>query len=171
MTAARLVAAVRFVVARSARLAFAAAILGVLLGPAAGALPVAAAAAAGAGTDLTLVGDATYTVLPEQRRVHVVVDFTVSNHRSETKTHRFYFDRASIAVMPGAKAFRVVNWPGAKVHVTGSTSTYTMLRIDFGSRLYGGATHALRLSFDLPDPGRGASRQVRIGPSLVTFPV
>ena len=171
MTAARPVAAVRSVLARSAGFAFAAAILAVLLGPAAGSLPVAQAAAAGASTDLTLVGDATYTVLPEQRRVHVVVDFTVSNHRSETKTHRFYFDRASIAVMPGAKAFHVVDWPGAKVHVTGSTSTHTMLRIDFGSRLYGGATHALRLSFDLPDPGRGASRQVRIGPSLVTFPV
>ena len=171
MTAARLAAAVRLVLARSTGLAFVTALLAVLLGPVAGPFTVAEAAAAGASTDLTLVGNATYTVLPDQRRVHVVVDFAVSNHRSDTITHTFYFDSASIAVMPGTKAFRVVGWPGAKVRVTRSTSAYTMLRIDFGSRLYGGATHALRLSFDLPDPGRAASRQVRIGPSLVTFPV
>jgi hypothetical protein len=163
------VTAARLVLARAVGLAFAAALLAVMLGPVAGPLPAAAARAA--GSDLTLVGDAAYTVLPDQGRVHVVVDFTVRNHTSESRTRRFYFDRANIAVLPGTKNFRVTSWPGAKVRVVRSTSAYTMLRIDFGSRLYSGKAHALRLSFDLPDPGRAARGQVRIGPSLVTFPV
>ena len=150
-------------------LAFAAALLAVLLGPVAGTLPVAEARAA--GTDLTLVGDATYTVLPDQGRVGIAVDFTVRNHKSETKTTKYYFDRASLAVLPGTTNFHVTGWTGSKVRVTKRTSTYTMLQIDFGSRLYSGKAHALRLTFDLPDPGRVAKGQVRIGPSLVTFPV
>ena len=157
------------VLARPFALAFSAALLVVLLGPVAGPLPVAAARAA--GTDLTLVGDATYTVVPDRGVVHVVVDFTVRNHTSETKTHKYYFDRASIAVIPGTTSFRVTGWTGSKVRVTKRTSAYTMLQVSFGSRLYSGATHALRLAFDLPDPGRATKGQVRIGPSLVTFPV
>ncbi len=156
-------------VRRASGLAFVAALTAVLLGPIAGPLPVGEARAA--ATDLTLVGAATYTVLPEEGRVQVVVDFTVRNRKPETKTRRFYFDRAFIAVLPGTEAFKVANWKGSKVRVTRRTSAYTMLRIDFGSRLYSGQARDLRLTFDLPDPGRDANRQVRIGTSLVTFPV
>ena len=154
---------------RALRLALAAAAAVLLLGPIAGPLPADEARAA--ATDLTLVGAATYTVLPEEGRIQVVVDFTVRNQKPETKTRRYYFDRASIAVLPGTAGFKVAGWKGSTVKVTKRTSTYTMLRLDFGSRLYSGKTHQLRLSFDLPDPGRDANRQVRIGTGLVTFPV
>ena len=159
----------RALLRRLARLAFAAALAAVLLGPVAGAVPVPEARAA--ATDLTLVGAATYTVLPDDGKVRVTVDFTVRNRVPESKTRRYYFDRAYIAVLPGTVAFRVSQWKGSTVHVTKRTSDYTMLRIDFGSRLYSGKAHDLRLTFDLPDPGRGANRQVRVGTSLVTFPV
>ncbi len=155
--------------ARTAAFAFTAALLAGLLGPVAGPLPATRASAA--ATDLTLVGDATYAVVPDQKRVHVVVDFTVRNHTSESRTRKFYFDKATIAVLPGTRAFHVTGWPGSKVRVTRKTASYTMLRIDFGSRLYSGRAHPLRLAFDLPDPGRSHGGQVRIGPSLVTFPV
>ena len=151
--------AARSIRRRAPGLAFVAALAAVLLGPVAGAVPVSEARAA--ATDLTLVGAATYTVLPEEGRVRVAVDFTVRNRLSESKTRRYYFDRAYIAVLPGTVAFRVSQWKGSTVKVTKRTSDYTMLRIDFGSRLYGGTAHPLRLTFDLPDPGRGANRQGR----------
>lgn len=157
------------VLRRASRLAFVAGLAAVLLVPIAG--PLAAGEARAAATDLTLVGAATYTVLPEEGRVRVVVDFTVHNRKPETSTRRFYFDHAFIAVLPGTEAFKVANWKGSKVRVTRRTSAYTMLRIDFGSRLYSGKARELRLTFDLPDPGRDANREVRIGTSLVTFPV
>ncbi len=154
---------------RASGLAFAAALTAMLLGSVAGAVPAEEVRAA--ATDLTLVGAATYTVLPEAGRVGVAVDFTVRNHRPESKTRRFYFDRAYIAVLPGTVSFRVSGWKGTTVHVTKRTADYTMLRIDFGSRLYSGKSHDLRLTFDLPDPKRDTGSQVRVGTSLVTFPV
>ena len=146
----------RLVLTRAVGLAFAAALLAVMLGPVAGPLPAAAARAA--GSDLTLVGDATYTVVPDQGRVHIEVDFTVRNRTSESRTRKFYFDRANIAVLPGTKSFRVTGWPGSKVRVVRSTSAYTMLRIDFGARLYSGTSQAFTLVFDLAGSDTAAGR-------------
>jgi hypothetical protein len=157
------------ILARAGGLALVAALAAVLLGPVAGPLPPEQAMAA--ASDLTLVGAATYTVLPSEARVHVIVHFTIRNRKAETKTRKFYFDRAYIAVQPGTRAFKVTDWRGAKVKVAKRTPTYTMLRLDFGARLYGGKSHDLTLSFDIPDPGRAANSQVRVGTSLVTFPV
>jgi hypothetical protein len=150
-------------------LAFAAAMVAMLVGPVTGSMPAGEARAA--GPDLTVVGDATYTVLPAARRVHVVIDLVARNLRTETRTKKFFFDRTFLAVLPGTTNFRVTGWPGSRVRVTRHTKSYTMLGIDFGSKLFSGKTHGLQLAFDLPDPGRDANREVRIGPSLVTFPV
>ena len=42
--------------------------------------------------DLTIVGDARYDVQPDQHRVRVTVDLTLTNHLTDTKTKRYYFD-------------------------------------------------------------------------------
>lgn len=140
-----------------------------LLAPAIGLAPVAPARAADA--DLTLVTDARYEVRPDDRLVHVTLDVVARNHKAETRTRKFWVDRAYLAVLPRTKGFRVTGLPGASVHVAKRTATYTLLRIDFGARLYGGSARAFRLSFDLPDVGASARGQVRIGGSLASFPV
>jgi hypothetical protein len=131
----------------------------------------AAPVAIAAGPDLTVVTDATYTVKPEEAKVAVGVDILARNHRADTATKRFYFDRAFFAVMPGTTGFRISGDGKPKVTVSKSTATYTMLRIDFGQRLYGGKSFRFRLAFDLQDPGGAPAREVRIGSSLVSFPV
>jgi hypothetical protein len=55
------------------------------------------------------------------------------------------------------------------VTVTRRTSTYTLLRLDFGSNLAAGASRKLTLTFDLKDPGGAPDRPIRISPSLVSF--
>ncbi len=139
------------------------------LAPAAGALPVSPAAAA--NTDLTLVTNASYTVQPSHGRVHVVVAIDARNHRGETRTHKYYFDHAFLAVQPGASGFAISGAKGATVRVADRSKAATLLRIDFGARLYGGGGRSLELTFNLVDPGKPASRQVRVGTALVTFPV
>ena len=79
--------------------------------PAVGALPASPAAAA--NTDLTLVTNATYTVQPTHGRVHVVVAIDARNHRGETRTHKYYFDHAFLAVQPGASGFAISGAKGA----------------------------------------------------------
>ena len=132
--------------------------------------PFAPPAAAAASTGLTTIADARYTVDPARRRVHVAVGLTATNHRTDTKTHRYFFDRAYLAVQPGTTGFRITS-AGIQpsVHVQRKTSTYTLLRIDFGKQLGSGATRALKLTFDITDPGGGATRTTRIGSTLVSF--
>jgi hypothetical protein len=157
----------------SPRVSVAAAVLAVVLGPLAGLLadtPLAAPAAAAAGTGLTLTADTRYVVDPAKHRVHVAVALTVTNHRSDTKTHHYFFDRAYLAVQPGTTAFRIASaGTTPAVHVAKRAKSYVLLRIDFGKRLGAGQTRRLNLAFDIPDPGGAATRTTRIGASLVSF--
>ncbi|MBA2717684.1 MAG: hypothetical protein H0U52_00385 [Chloroflexi bacterium] len=150
-------------------LAVAAALLSI---PTAGLVPGSPleAPTAAAATSFTMTGDTRYVVDPGKRRVHVSVALTATNHRTDTKTRRFFYDSASIAVQPGTTGFKV-STSGAKavVRVTKKTKTYTLLRIDFGKQLAAGATRKLTLTFDITDPGGAPTRTTRIGQSLVSF--
>ena len=132
--------------------------------------PLTASPAAAAGAGLDLRADARYVVDPPKRAVHVAVAINVTNRRSDTKTHRYYFDRAFLAVQPGTTGFRVSS-PGANptVAVSKRTKTYTLLQVNFGKQLGAGQSRALSLTFDIPDPGGAATRATRIGTSLVSF--
>lgn len=132
--------------------------------------PFATADAAAASSGLTMTADTRYVVDPAKRRVHVSVNLVATNHRSDTRTHLYFFDKAFLAVQPGTTAFKVGS-PGLKpaVRVERRTSTFTLLRIDFGKKLGAGASRAYRLTFDIADPGGAATRTTRIGTSLVSF--
>ena len=154
---------------RASALALAAAVMGLLLGPL-GAIPAPAAQAA--STDLTVVTSARYTVQPDQQRVRVVVDATVANHRADTLTNRFYYDHAFLAVQPGAASPSVVSGPnGASVVVSSRSTDATILRLNFGAKVYGGHSTSFRFAFNLVDSGSAARRLIRVGTSLITFPV
>lgn len=131
--------------------------------------PGAAPAVLAAG-GMTTTADARYVVDPAKHAVHVTVALSATNHLSDTKTRRYFFDRAYLAVPPGTTRFKVTS-PGAapRVTVSAKRKTYTLLRIDFGKQLAAGATRSFSLTFDIPDPGGGPTRATRIGASLVTF--
>ncbi len=134
----------------------------------AGALPVRAAA-----PDLTIVADARYDVQPEQRRVRVSLDLTLTNQLKDTVTKRYYFDRAFLAVLPDTSGFKF-SWAGKgtpRVNVAEKTVDFTLLRLDLGQRLFSGKSATYQLRFDLVDPGGEPTRDVRVGDSLVSFPV
>jgi len=132
--------------------------------------PFAPSSVAAATSGLTMTADTRYTVDPAKRRVHVVVGLAATNHRTDTKTRRYFFDRAYLAVQPGTTAFKVSS-PGVHpaVKVTRRTSTYTLLRIDFGKQLGAGGTRRFKLTFDITDPGGAPTRTTRIGTTLVSF--
>lgn len=143
-------------------LAFAAAI-GIV--PALAPVPVAAAP-----PKLTIVGETTYDVLPEENRVAVTVNLTVTNRMKNTSTRRFFFRTGFLTVLPGTSGFNVSGGSGTpKVSVSSKTETYTNLRINFGANLAAGKSTTLALTFDLKDPGGAPDRPVRISPSLVSF--
>lgn len=127
---------------------------------------------AAARPDLTITSDATYTVQPDDRRVRVTLDLTLTNHLKDTKTKRYYFDEAFLDVMPGSSGFKLTRDGSGdpSVRAIDRTDEYTRLRLRY-PRLYSGKSAEYRLTFDLEDPGGAATRDLRIGDSLVSFPV
>jgi len=132
----------------------------------------APASALAARPDLTMTSDTTYDVQPAKQRVHVGVDLALVNHLKDTKTKRFYFDEAFLDVMPRASGFKLTHdGKGTpSVRAIKRTKTYTRLRLRF-PRLYSGKTAHYRLTFDMKDPGGSPTRDLRVGDSLVSFPV
>jgi hypothetical protein len=143
-----------------------------LAGPAAGSLaPVAAAA----GPSLTMVGAATYDVRPASRLVRVTIRLAITNHLSDTVIRRFTFDHVDIAVpATAAHPSATTGTAAAKkvpVTVVSRAASQQVLSVGLGGALGSGRTMSIVLAFNLPDPGGRADRPIRVGPSLVTFPV
>ena len=127
----------------------------------------------GATPDLTIVSSARYDVQPSRHRIHVTVDLTMTNHLTDTVTRRYYFDHAFLAVLPQATGYEL-HWAGAgtpSVRPVRKTKSSTLLRLDFPQHLTSGKTAVYRLTFDLQDPGGVPTRDLRVGDSLVSFPV
>jgi hypothetical protein len=120
--------------------------------------------------DLTLVAAATYDVESAAGQVAVTARITATNHLHDTVTRRFFFQTAYLAVLPGTSAFAITA-PGARprVSVASRQSTYTLLKLNFGTQLAAGRSMVLTLHFDIKDPGGAPDRPVRISPSIVSF--
>ncbi|HEU4920605.1 MAG TPA: hypothetical protein VFT20_12775 [Candidatus Limnocylindrales bacterium] len=137
----------------------------------AGLVPATAAPALAAAPDLTLTSETRYVVDPAGRAVHVMVALTATNRLADTKTRQYYFDRAYLAVQPGATNFAISARAGSpRVTVASAKADHTLLQIDFGRRLPAGSNRTFTLTFDLVDAGGAPTREIRIGESLVTFP-
>ena len=137
------------------------------------AMPSTTAEVHAATPNLTIVTSARYEVQPEAKRVRVTVDMTLVNHLRDTATKRYYFDKAFLSVLPGTTGYKLT-WAGSgtpRARVSKQTATYTLLQLDLGARLFSGKSAKYRLVFDIVDKGGASSRDVRIGASLVSFPV
>ena len=131
---------------------------------------LAPAPVAAARPDLTLVGAATYEVLPDAGLVEVSVRLTATNYLRDTATRRYFFRTAFLSVLPGTSKFRISGGTGnPRVSVTSRAETFTNLRIDLGADLAAGRSTTLTLTFHIKDPGGAPDRPIRISPSLLTF--
>lgn len=135
--------------------------------------PVAVDHVRAATPDLTIVTNARYDVQPDAHRVRVTLDMELTNHLADTRTKRYYFDHAFLSVLPGASNVKL-SWSGAgtpRAGISKQTAASTLVRLDLAERIYSGRSASYRLMFDLVDKGGAASRDVRVGGSVVSFPV
>ena len=124
-----------------------------------------------AAAPLRFTSNARYDVQPKQRRVRVIVDLRMTNPSKDTPTTAYYYDHAFVQVMAGASSFKVDGPGSPRVSVVSRRKQDVQLRIDFGRRLTSGKSATYRLTFYLKDPGGSATRDLRVGDSLVSFPV
>ena len=135
--------------------------------------PTAPSDVLAATPDLTIVGKARYDVQPERQRVRVIVDLTLRNRLKDSITKRYFFDEAFLAVPSTASGY-ALTWDGAGTpgaSVNKRTDDATILRLRLGARLFSGKTADYRLTFYLQDTGGRATRELRVGEALVSFPV
>jgi hypothetical protein len=135
--------------------------------------PTAPAEVQAAAQPLRFTSNARYDVQPGARRIRVTVDLRLTNPSKDTATRAYYYDHAFVQVMAGASSFKV-DWDGPgspRVRVVDRGKQDIQLRIDFARRLTSGKSASYRLTFYLKDPGGAATRDLRVGDSLVSFPV
>src|SRR5688500_1310780 len=133
--------------------------------------PTAPAEVRAAAQPLRFTSNARYDVQPAQRRIRVIVDLRMTNPSKDTATTAYYYDHAFVQVMGGAGSFKVDGPGSPRVRVVERRKQDVQLRIDFGRRLTSGKSATYRLTFYLKDPGGAATRDLRVGDSLVSFPV
>lgn len=125
-----------------------------------------------AGPGLTMVGAAIYDVRPAARLVHVTVQLAATNHLTDSVIRRYTFDRIQVSVPPTAiHPAASAGGRSVAVSVVSRSTAQQLLSIGLGAPLGAGRTSTVSLTFNLPDPGGAAGRPIRVGPSLVTFPI
>lgn len=137
------------------------------------ALAAAAPAARGAELGLALVTQATYTIAPAEGRVHVALNAVATALTPDTATEQTVFTGLTLVVPPGAVDATAVTVAGSPlpVAVAEASDELTAIDITFDREVRYTERYRFTVTFDLADPGGQANRDVRIGTSLVAFPV
>jgi hypothetical protein len=132
--------------------------------------PAAPAHAAAGG--LAIVADSSYSVIPEQARVHVAVEAVATSFEPNRPGALVYYASATLAVQPGASNVAASsNGRAIGANITQSNADFTIIDVSFSRRVFYQQSYRFTLSFDLVDTGGPGSRDLRIGHSLVAFPV
>ena len=142
-----------------------------LLAVAPAALPIGHLAR-GVDRGLVMVADTRYEALPDEGRIRITIDAVVTSYTPNTDTSLVFYTGTSLGVQPGATGFSANS--GATrlaVSVAASTPDYVKVEVTFGGEVHYRESYPFSLGFDLPDPGGAPNRDVRVGRSIVSFPV
>lgn len=122
---------------------------------------------------LALVTQATYVAAPAEGRIHVAIDAVATALTPDSATERTFYTGMTLVIQPGAvnaAAATAIGNP-LPVSVTEADDDLTAIAITFDQRVFYRQRYAFTVSFDLPDAGGQPNRDIRIGSSLVAFPV
>jgi hypothetical protein len=133
-----------------------------------GAPPPVAAADGG----LVVVAQARYRVMPDAHRIHVTIDAVATSFEPDTPEGRVYYSGISFAVPAGASNIAASSG-GQSIGATVQSvdDDFSAVEVTFGRGVFYRQSYPYTVSFDLVDPGGAGTRDLRIGTSLVAFPV
>lgn len=144
-------------------LALVAAVLAALLAP-------ATARAADGG--LVVIADARYQVLPAESRVHVTLDAVATSYEPDTADARVYYSGVTFAVPAGtANVAASAGGIPLATRIVEDADMHRVVEITFGRGVFYRQSYAYQVTFDLVDAGGDGTRDLRIGTSVVAFPV
>lgn len=136
------------------------------------ALPLVAAPARAAHGGLVVLADTRYRVMPAEGRVRVTIEAVATSHEPDPADGRYYYTGTTFAIPADAANVAASGNAGPlTVRTVEQADTYRAIEVDFSARVFYRETFAYTVTFDLVDAGGLADRDVRIGRSLVAFPV
>ena len=128
-------------------------------------------AAADDGIDVRTAS--TYTLLPKDRLVRVVVDVTARNTSPSTTSGniitRYFFNEIHLALQPEAVHARATQDGQALATATDAGKGYVQLALTFRAKLYFGQTARVRVTYDLPGGKPRSKSDIRVGAAFATF--
>ncbi len=141
------------------------------LGPA-GASPVFAADDA-----LSLVSTSTYSLVPAKGLIHVAVDVTATNSKPNkveqtpngTRTTRFFYDEARIAIQAEATAIRASAGKTKLATSVTPDAGFDVLKVTFANDLNYKQSTKFRIDYDLPGGAPRSDSDIRVGSAFATF--
>jgi hypothetical protein len=139
--------------------------------------PAGAAPALAADNELSLASTSSYALVPEKGLVHVTVDVTATNNKPNlvqqvpggTRTTRYFYDAAAIAVHAEATAIRASTGKGALTTKVTAEDGYTVVEVKFRGDLEYKQSTGFRVDYDLPGGAPRSDSDIRVGSAFATF--
>jgi hypothetical protein len=131
----------------------------------------APAPALGAQSGLAYISDATWTVDPAARRIHVAMQVSATSHAADSNGRRYFFTALEMTLPPSSADYVAGDGRGDSLPVTVRARTSAGVVVDVGLRqkLYSGQSVSFAMAFDIVDSGGSADRDTRIGQGVVSF--
>jgi len=137
------------------------------------ALPGVPASVAAADDGIDVGTASTYTLLPDEQIVRVVVDITATNSTPPTTAggiiRRYFFETLHVAVQPEAVAIRATS--GGQRLTTRATNRkgFRQVALTLRPRLFYQQTARIRLTYELPGGAPRSDSDVRVGKAFASF--
>ena len=135
-----------------------------------GIAPAAVRTALAAGP-LRTEADATYVLDPGDGRVHVAIDFELTNLKPSSSTTIFYYSSYLTAIHPDAVGLRVSDASGALSVTTKERRFFTRLEVHLRNLLYYNQSTRFTVRYDLEGGAPRSSSWVRVTRAFATFGV
>ena len=132
--------------------------------------PASARPAAAADT-LRVSADATYTLDPGAGRVHVAIQYQVTDLKPNSAQFIYFYTGYRFAIQPEAKAIRASDGGGALTTETTTKAHYIELTVDFRRNIYYQDTARFTVRYDLVAGKPRSSSSIRIGKAFATWGV
>jgi hypothetical protein len=115
--------------------------------------------------------DATYTLDPAAGRVHVVIDYAVTDLKPSSAQFIYYYTGFTFAIQPEARSVRASGSGGALSVKTRAHELYLETTVNFRNNLYYRQTAKFTVRYDLVGGAPRSSSSIRIGKAFATFGV
>jgi hypothetical protein len=132
--------------------------------------PPATRTAVAAGA-LRVDGAATYTLDPEAGRVHVAIDFDVTDLKPNTATTIYYYTGFTFGVQEDARSVRATDGQGPLSVTTRARRRFTEVVVNFRTFLYFRDRASFTVRYDLVGAGPRAESPIRVGRAFSSFGV